>query len=82
MIAEVVNGVYSVTLPASPLGLPYEVEYSDFTAEQRIAINNYSNQEPGFIRDVVTITTDFGHIFPIGDKFGIIPAVDPVALGR
>jgi hypothetical protein len=53
------GGAYSIELPAAPQGLVYKISFSDFTADQTIAINNYINEPAGSVRDVVTIPTLF-----------------------
>jgi hypothetical protein len=58
-VATTTNGSYSINLPTSHHGLDYTYTFSDFTADQSIAINNYDNRPFGELRRVEVIPTQF-----------------------
>lgn len=80
-ITTTTGGNYSINVPSSPIGLEYKISFSDFTADQNIAINNYVNGN--LVRDVVTIPTLFSQstslAFP-NDEFTNIPQIPAVLL--
>ena len=59
-VATVTNGTFSIKLPTSHHGLKYNYSFSDFTANQQIAVNNFLYETPGSLRSVQTISTQFG----------------------
>ncbi|HEU5291811.1 MAG TPA: hypothetical protein VFU05_14275, partial [Cyclobacteriaceae bacterium] len=49
-----------INLPTSHHGLKYNYTFSDFTANQQIAVNNFLYETPGSLRNVQTLSTQFG----------------------
>lgn len=58
-VATIAGGNYSITLPTAHEGLVFNVQFSDFTANQDIAVDHYENEPNGSIRAVQTLSTLF-----------------------
>jgi hypothetical protein len=80
-VATTTNGAYSINLPTSHHGLDYTYTFSDFTADQSIAINNYENRPFGELRRVEVISTQFSqnNVSFDNPRTGI-PFISPVQL--
>lgn len=56
-----VNGNFSLTVPATSMGLDYDITVSDFTTTQKLLQNTYNNKDTSGY--VVSIPTNFGSTF-------------------
>lgn len=82
-VATVAAGKYSIKLPTSPRGLNYDFAFSDFTANQSIAINHYENETPGSVRGVETIATLFSQSSASSlpaNEYSVIPGIHPIQI--
>jgi hypothetical protein len=59
-VTSITNGTFTIDLPTTQSGLDYTYSFSDFTADQQIAVNNFVYETPGSLRSVQTISTQFG----------------------
>ncbi len=80
-VAFTTDGAYSINLPTSHHGLDYTYTFSDFTANQSIAINNFENRPFGELRRVESIPTQFSqnNTLTSGPRVDI-PFINPVQL--
>lgn len=78
-VATTTNGAFSITLPSGVNGITYSATFSDFTADQQLAIDRYEGDLAGSVRGPVTLSTRFSTAALPGNTFSNLGAtVSPI----